>query len=188
MATTIVEWEEVPGRRGSRSKRVIELKAMFEEDQRNDDKCGDSDDCSYYCGRMDAVHDILYTYGWRVKDREMEAEQVEAKPCEHDYAFVEFNRGDLMCATCDKQVSLYADNGMVQYHFDPKARQYYRVDVERCQHRVLKVVAARDNRGLANECEACGMHIPDRKPGDPILYNWDTQRRRYIKIEEEKDG
>lgn len=186
MATTIVEWEHVPDRRGSRSKLVLELKAAYEEDQRNDDKCGSSDDCSYYCGRMDAVHDILYTYGWRVKGREIET--VEAKPCEHDYAFVHSPDGKLLCDACDEQVSLYADNGMIQYHFNPEVRQYYRVDVERCQHKVLKVVASRDNRGLANECEACGMHMPDRRPGDPILYEWDTQARRYIKITEEKNG
>lgn len=127
MATTIVEWEEVPNKRGSRSQRSFELKAMYEEDQRNDDKCGDSDDCSYYCGRMDAVHDILYTYGWQVKGRWAEA---EAKPCTHDYAFWEDSDGMLLCTACDETVSLYAENGMVQYRFNTKDRQYYRMDVK----------------------------------------------------------
>ena len=67
MARTIVEWENVPKKRGSRSALVGTLKEMYEEDQRNSDVSGNVDDDAYYLGRMDAVHDVLYSFGWRVK-------------------------------------------------------------------------------------------------------------------------
>ena len=70
MATTHVEFEPVSGGFGPSYKTdvlVRNLKARYNEDQANEDKCGSVDDACYYQGRMDAVADLLYEYGWRVK-------------------------------------------------------------------------------------------------------------------------
>ena len=65
MARTIVEWESA--RRPSQAKVVNIVKEMYEADQGNADKTDNEEDNTYYEGRMDSLADLLYTYGWKVK-------------------------------------------------------------------------------------------------------------------------
>lgn len=65
MARTTIIWTKTPeSKRPSRKRIVKTLKEMFEHDYRDYDKAGDVDDAAYYAGRLDAVHDLLYSFGW----------------------------------------------------------------------------------------------------------------------------
>lgn len=43
------------------------LKTEYGVNQRDEDKSGDVEDAAYYQGRKDAISDVLYSLGWKVK-------------------------------------------------------------------------------------------------------------------------